>query len=218
MEAKDAVVMPSVRCQNCGKPIGHLYGKYKELVESGKQIPDVYKILGLTKTCCKISISSPSVLPSGLQTFHEGTITKEEEIFRRDELVTSETLKTEVPNVRAMEEIRRVRDESIASYNKGGVPFKGFYKEKVLEDDLAAELETLGIKVEQLKTIKGKYRFTSENALLMRELLSIGTKNPAHDVPRTLISDALRDKLISSGFKEGFIEVDRKGIRTYIAR
>lgn len=45
-----------VRCFSCGKPIAHLYSKYKELVSSGKSSKEALDELGLKRYCCRAQI------------------------------------------------------------------------------------------------------------------------------------------------------------------
>jgi DNA-directed RNA polymerase subunit N (RpoN/RPB10) len=45
-----------IRCFSCGKPISHLYEKYKELVSSGKDQKEVLDELGLKRYCCRAVI------------------------------------------------------------------------------------------------------------------------------------------------------------------
>ena len=42
-----------VRCFSCGKPIGHLWETYKELIKNGKQPKDALDELGLKRYCCR---------------------------------------------------------------------------------------------------------------------------------------------------------------------
>jgi DNA-directed RNA polymerase subunit N len=37
----------------CGKPVGHLWEKYKKEVESGKNPKDVLDSLGIERYCCR---------------------------------------------------------------------------------------------------------------------------------------------------------------------
>lgn len=45
--------MIPVRCFTCGKPIGHLYEKFKELVKKGMKPEKAFKKVGLERYCCK---------------------------------------------------------------------------------------------------------------------------------------------------------------------
>jgi DNA-directed RNA polymerase subunit N (RpoN/RPB10) len=45
-----------IRCFSCGKPIAHLYEKYKELVSSGKDQKEALDELGLERYCCRAII------------------------------------------------------------------------------------------------------------------------------------------------------------------
>lgn len=42
-----------IRCFTCGKPIGHLWEKYKKDVKSGKSPKNVLDSLGLERHCCR---------------------------------------------------------------------------------------------------------------------------------------------------------------------
>ena len=42
-----------IRCVSCGKPIGHLWEKYKEQVEGGADRKKVLDELGLERYCCR---------------------------------------------------------------------------------------------------------------------------------------------------------------------
>ena len=42
-----------VRCFTCGKPIGHLYAKYRERVTNGEPSKEVLDSLALDRYCCR---------------------------------------------------------------------------------------------------------------------------------------------------------------------
>ncbi|MCS7117961.1 MAG: DNA-directed RNA polymerase subunit N [Thaumarchaeota archaeon] len=42
-----------IRCFSCGKPLAHLWEKYKNEVESGRQPGDVLNDLGIRRYCCR---------------------------------------------------------------------------------------------------------------------------------------------------------------------
>jgi DNA-directed RNA polymerase subunit N len=42
-----------IRCFSCGKPIAHLYAKYKEAVASGKSEKEALDELELKRYCCR---------------------------------------------------------------------------------------------------------------------------------------------------------------------
>jgi len=42
-----------IRCFSCGKPIAHLWEKYKKLVEAGEDPSKVLDSLGLERYCCR---------------------------------------------------------------------------------------------------------------------------------------------------------------------
>lgn len=45
-----------IRCFSCGKPIAHLYAKYKTLVADGKSHEVALTELGLKRYCCRAQI------------------------------------------------------------------------------------------------------------------------------------------------------------------
>ena len=42
-----------IRCFSCGKPIAHLWEKYKEKIEKGEDRKKVMDDLGLERYCCR---------------------------------------------------------------------------------------------------------------------------------------------------------------------
>ena len=42
-----------IRCWSCGKPIAHLWEKYKERVKKGELAKEVMDDLGLERYCCR---------------------------------------------------------------------------------------------------------------------------------------------------------------------
>ncbi len=42
-----------IRCFSCGKPVGHLWERYNELSESGKDKGEILTELGLERYCCR---------------------------------------------------------------------------------------------------------------------------------------------------------------------
>ncbi len=42
-----------VRCFSCGKPIGHLWEKYKQRLEAGEDAGKILDELGLERYCCR---------------------------------------------------------------------------------------------------------------------------------------------------------------------
>jgi DNA-directed RNA polymerase subunit N len=42
-----------IRCFSCGKPIAHLWSKYKEKVQAGEEPGKVLAELGLDRFCCR---------------------------------------------------------------------------------------------------------------------------------------------------------------------
>jgi DNA-directed RNA polymerase subunit N (RpoN/RPB10) len=47
-----------VRCFSCGKPIGHLWKKYEQLIEEEKSSDDVLNKLKLKRFCCRCCVLS----------------------------------------------------------------------------------------------------------------------------------------------------------------
>ena len=53
-----------VRCQSCGKPIGHLYEEFKKRTEVGENAKKVLDELGLERYCCRaIFLGHVDLLP-----------------------------------------------------------------------------------------------------------------------------------------------------------
>ena len=46
-------MMIPVRCFSCGKVVGHLYEKYKELVKRGKSEKEALDELNVRRYCCR---------------------------------------------------------------------------------------------------------------------------------------------------------------------
>ena len=42
-----------IRCMSCGKPIAHLWQKFKERVEKGEEAKKVLDDFGLERYCCR---------------------------------------------------------------------------------------------------------------------------------------------------------------------
>ena len=42
-----------VRCQSCGKPVGHLWEKYQEKKKSGEEPKKALDDLGIERVCCR---------------------------------------------------------------------------------------------------------------------------------------------------------------------
>ncbi|MBS3074601.1 DNA-directed RNA polymerase subunit N [Candidatus Pacearchaeota archaeon] len=42
-----------IRCMSCGKPIAHLYEKFKQRTANGESARDVLDDLGLKRYCCR---------------------------------------------------------------------------------------------------------------------------------------------------------------------
>jgi DNA-directed RNA polymerase subunit N len=51
-----------VRCFSCGKPIAHLFEKFKERVEKGEDAGKVLNDLGLERYCCRAAFLGHSDL------------------------------------------------------------------------------------------------------------------------------------------------------------
>ena len=47
-----------IRCFTCGKVIGNKWNKYLQLLEEGKEIPQIFEELGLNRYCCRRMIIS----------------------------------------------------------------------------------------------------------------------------------------------------------------
>ncbi len=47
-----------VRCFSCGKPIGHLWEKFQEETQKGKDPKEVMDQLGLRRYCCRRMVVS----------------------------------------------------------------------------------------------------------------------------------------------------------------
>lgn len=45
-----------IRCMSCGKPIAHLWEKYKEQVDKGIDAKKVLDQLGVERYCCRAQI------------------------------------------------------------------------------------------------------------------------------------------------------------------
>jgi len=45
-----------IRCFSCGKPIAHLYKKFKEQSGNGKSTKELLDELGLKRYCCRAQI------------------------------------------------------------------------------------------------------------------------------------------------------------------
>ncbi len=53
-----------VRCFSCGKPIGHLWEKYKKLLEQGLTPKEALDKLGIKRYCCRqIFLTHVDLLP-----------------------------------------------------------------------------------------------------------------------------------------------------------
>ena len=42
-----------IRCFSCGKPIAHLWEKYKKEIEKGRNANEVLNELGIKRYCCR---------------------------------------------------------------------------------------------------------------------------------------------------------------------
>jgi DNA-directed RNA polymerase subunit N (RpoN/RPB10) len=42
-----------IRCFSCGKPLAHLFEKFKERVEKGEDAKKVFEDLGIDRYCCR---------------------------------------------------------------------------------------------------------------------------------------------------------------------
>lgn len=43
-----------IRCMTCGKPVGHLWEKYRKQVERGADTKKVLDLLGIERYCCRL--------------------------------------------------------------------------------------------------------------------------------------------------------------------
>lgn len=48
----EKMIIP-VRCFTCGKPIGHLYAKYKERIDAGEDPKEILDDLEVERYCCR---------------------------------------------------------------------------------------------------------------------------------------------------------------------
>ncbi|GBF08704.1 DNA-directed RNA polymerase subunit N [Aeropyrum pernix] len=46
-------MLPPVRCFTCGRPLGHLWPRFRELVASGKTPGEALDELGVDRYCCR---------------------------------------------------------------------------------------------------------------------------------------------------------------------
>ncbi len=42
-----------IRCFSCGKPVGHLWEEYQQLLEKGEKTQKALSSLGLERFCCR---------------------------------------------------------------------------------------------------------------------------------------------------------------------
>ena len=63
---EEALKLPFIRCTHCNKTLGHMRKQYAGLIAKGKKPFIVFKILGLTRYCCKMDIANPSQIAPGL--------------------------------------------------------------------------------------------------------------------------------------------------------
>jgi DNA-directed RNA polymerase subunit N (RpoN/RPB10) len=54
-----------IRCYTCNKVLGRFQTKYENLLHIGKTPGQAMDILGITNTCCRMNVLSPSVIPVG---------------------------------------------------------------------------------------------------------------------------------------------------------
>ncbi len=52
-ESNQKEMLPPVRCWTCGKPLGHLWEKFKERVLNGEPPGKVLDELGVKRYCCR---------------------------------------------------------------------------------------------------------------------------------------------------------------------
>lgn len=53
--------MPPVRCFTCGAPLGHLWEKFKGLVESGTDPETAMNMSGVKRYCCRRTLATTVV-------------------------------------------------------------------------------------------------------------------------------------------------------------
>ena len=51
-DKEEKMIIP-IRCFSCGRPIAHLYEKYKERIDKGEDRKKVLDELGLQRYCCR---------------------------------------------------------------------------------------------------------------------------------------------------------------------
>ena len=51
-----------IRCFSCGKPLAHLFEKFKERVEKGEDAKKVFEDLGIDRYCCRSVFLGQTVL------------------------------------------------------------------------------------------------------------------------------------------------------------
>ena len=57
-----------VRCQSCGKPIGHLWEDYQDKTKKGEPTKKVLDTLGLQRYCCRqVFISQVDLIDTVMQ-------------------------------------------------------------------------------------------------------------------------------------------------------
>ena len=53
-----------IRCMSCGKPVAHLWEKYKKRVDAGENAEKVLNELGLERYCCRsVFLSHVDLMP-----------------------------------------------------------------------------------------------------------------------------------------------------------
>lgn len=53
-----------IRCMSCGKPVAHLWEKYKKRVDAGENAEKVLNDLGLERYCCRsVFLSHVDLMP-----------------------------------------------------------------------------------------------------------------------------------------------------------
>ncbi len=65
-EIEEMQRLPFIRCLTCNKIIGQLREAYKSLTDGGTKAPEAFKLLGLTRQCCKMNLANPSQIVPGL--------------------------------------------------------------------------------------------------------------------------------------------------------
>ena len=73
-----------VRCYTCGKVVGNKFDHYKDLLTSGKTQPEAFKILNLSRYCCKrILLTHVEVLDTLIK-YGDSSKSYKESLYNKD--------------------------------------------------------------------------------------------------------------------------------------